>query len=66
VDGEPHRPWACLNVREEEKRTFDLLQAWWAREERASISHWDGFSILLHHYLRTADIPDQLAALVRE
>lgn len=66
LDGEPHRPWASLNVRAEEKRRFDLLQKWWSMQEDASLAHWDGFSILMAHYLSTAPLPADLLSLLGE
>lgn len=62
TSGEPHRPWASLNVRLGEKRVFDVLHKWWAIERGADLAQWDAFSILICHYLATSkDIPPELA-----
>ncbi len=49
-----------MNVRLEEKRQFDLLQKWWSLRDGRPRAQWDGFSILLAHYMDTANLPPEL------
>lgn len=39
----PRRAVASINVRHEDRRGFDALQAWWSAEEGRVLSQWDTF-----------------------
>ena len=51
IDGEPHRAWASVNVRREDKVRLDFLQWVWSQEFGHRLSQWDCVSILLAYYL---------------
>lgn len=67
MDGEPHRAWACFNMRYDEKAAVDVVHAWWSARTGINLTQPDVMSRILELAFENprADLPPGFVEALR-